>query len=213
MKQLYEQYRPRAWGDVLGQDKTVERIKALKARGLAGRAYWISGQSGTGKTTIARLLASEIADEWFVEELDATGLSAAGLVKIESSFQTYSMGKGGRALIINEAHGLNRPAVRQLLVMLERLPSHVMVIFTTTSEAQETFFDDHQDAGPLLSRCIRFDLSRRGLAELFAARAQEIARKEGLDGRAIADYLRLVRDKRNNMRAVLQEIESGSMLA
>ena len=51
---LTEQYRPQAWADVVGQDKIVQRIQALAKRGLAGRAYWISGQSGTGKTTIAR---------------------------------------------------------------------------------------------------------------------------------------------------------------
>lgn len=212
-EQLYEKYRPRTWAEVLGQEKTVERIKALAQRGLAGRAYWVSGSSGTGKTTIARLLAAEIADDWYVEEIDATGLSAAALVKMESSFQTYSMGKGGRALIINEAHGLNKPAVRQLLVLLERLPSHVMVIFTTTTEAQETFFDDKEDAGPLLSRCLRFDLSRRGLAQVFAQRAHEIASKEGLNGRPIEQYVRLAQDCRNNMRAMLQAVESGAMLA
>ena len=59
MKQLYEQYRPRAWPDVVGQDKVVKRIMALRKRGLAGRAYWLSGASGTGKSTIARLLAKD----------------------------------------------------------------------------------------------------------------------------------------------------------
>jgi DNA polymerase III gamma/tau subunit len=53
---LTEKYRPQAWSDVVGQDKTVNRILALRERGLAGRAFFISGQSGTGKTTIARLI-------------------------------------------------------------------------------------------------------------------------------------------------------------
>ena len=85
MKQLYEKYRPQAWPDVLGQDKVIDQICQLRKRGLAGRAYWISGQSGTGKTTIARLLAAEVADQWYIEEADATSLTAPALIKIESS--------------------------------------------------------------------------------------------------------------------------------
>lgn len=59
MKPLYEAHRPQSWDEVVGQDKAVSKLLALKERvGLAGRAYWISGQSGTGKTTIARLIAA-----------------------------------------------------------------------------------------------------------------------------------------------------------
>ena len=210
---LYEKYRPDNWDQVVGQDKVVDQIEQLRQRGLAGRAYWISGQSGTGKTTIARLLAAEVADQWYVEEADATGLSPAALNRMESSMQTYSMGKGGRAYIINEAHGLSKPAVRQLLVLLERLPSHVVMIFTTTNEGQLTFFEDKQDAGPLLSRCLRLDLARRDLSKAFAQRAYEIANKEGLNGRPIEQYVRLCKDNRNNMRAIIQAIEAGAMSA
>jgi len=79
MKQLYEQYRPTTWDEFLGQDKAVAKIGALRKRGLAGRAYWVSGPSGTGKTTLAKLLAGEIADPFFVEELDAGACTAARL--------------------------------------------------------------------------------------------------------------------------------------
>ena len=58
---LTETYRPTTWADVIGQNKIVKRIDTLRPRGLAGRAYWISGQTGTGKTTIARLIAAEVA--------------------------------------------------------------------------------------------------------------------------------------------------------
>ena len=50
MTQLAEQYRPRTFADVVGQDKALAKIRTLARRGLAGRAYWISGQSGTGKS-------------------------------------------------------------------------------------------------------------------------------------------------------------------
>ena len=122
-------------------------------------------------------------------------------------------GRGGRAYIINEAHGLSKAAIRQFLVVLERLPRHVMVIFTTTRQGQDSLFEDSEDAGPLLSRCIKLELARRNLADAFAARAREIATREGLDGKPEKAYLELARRCRNNFREMLQEVEAGAMLA
>lgn len=212
MSALFEQYRPRTWSDVVGQDRTLSRIAALRARGLAGRAYWLSGQSGTGKTTIARLVAAEVADEQCTYELDAGTVSPAELERLERGYQCYGMGaRTGWAIIVNEAHGLRAAAIRQLLVMLERLPSHVCWIFTTTCEGQDTLFEDMADAHPLLSRCTVLELARRDLAKPFAERARAIAQTEGLDGKPIEQYVRLLQKHRNNLRAALQEIEAGGM--
>src|SRR5260370_10380688 len=119
---LTEQYRPHAWADVVGQDKVVQRIQALAKRGLAGRAYWLSGQSGTGKTTIARLIAQEVADEFCIQEVDAAALTVSELQALEREMHVMGWGKGGRAYIVNEAHALRKPVIRQLLVLLERIP-------------------------------------------------------------------------------------------
>lgn len=210
--QLTEQYRPKQWTDVVGQKKAVDKLQTVIKRGLGGRAIFISGQSGTGKTTLALLLGAEIADPDFVTEIDATDLRPAKLKQIEASMNLYSWGRGGRAYIVNEVHGLGTQTIRQLLVMLERIPSHCLWVFTTTCEGKELLFDNSEDTSPLLSRCTRIELARRDLAKPFAMRAREIACKEGLNGQPMEKYLRLVRDKRNNLRAVLQEIESGSML-
>ena len=213
MQALFEKYRPRQWSEVVGQDKTVRKIERLAQRGLGGRAFWLSGQSGTGKTTIARLIAAEVAGEWCIDELDATDLSASRVREIERDWQSFGIGeKPGRAYIVNESHGLRKDTVRQWLTTLERIPAHVVVIFTTTCEGELSLFDDQIDAHPLVSRCLELPLSRRGLAEAFAQRARDIASAEGLNGRPVSSYVNLAKRCKNNFRQMLQRIEAGQML-
>ena len=214
MMPLHEQYRPSAWTDVVGQDNAVQTIRTVARRGIGGRVWWIAGASGTGKTTIARILASELADESCVVEIDGADLSLSMIRDIERQMHYYGLGpKPGRVWIVNEAHRLKDSIVSRLLTLCEPIPAHVAIIFTTTTDGQELLFDGALDAKPLLSRCIEVYLARRDLAKPFARRAREIADKEGLNGRSDEDYVKLARRCANNLRAMLQAIEAGAMLA
>lgn len=210
---LTETYRPTQWSDVIGQDKAIRRIDILRKRGLAGRAYWITGATGTGKTTIGRLIAGEVSDPSCIVEIDAGELTIGRLRDFDSFLSMYGLGAlSGRAVIVNEAHGLSALVLRSLLVVLERIPSHVVWIFTTTIDGEESLFEDNIDAHPLLSRCVTIQLTRQGLCQAFAKRTQEIAQAEGLDGQSFERYVRLTQSNHNNLRANIQFVESGGMM-
>ncbi len=211
--QLYEKYRPKTLDDVLGQSRAIGQVKHLLCRGAGGRAFWLSGASGIGKTTLARIIADSIADGDFITEFDsADDVTAAVLDDIDKAMQLYSWGKGGRCFIINEAHGLRKQIIRRLLGILERIPNHVCFVFTTTKEGESGLFEDQIDASPLLSRCAKIELTNQGLAKVFAEHCRKIATKENLNGKSLQSYVKLAAKYKNNCRAMLMEIESGSMI-
>jgi len=214
--ELSDKYRPRRLQQVRGQDKAVARLRDYAADGgLGGRAYWLSGKSGTGKTTLARIIANSLADDLFIEEVDADWLTATDVHRMRELWESLTWGKGGRAWIFNEAHGLSYKSVRCLLDAIEpgKIPKRCAVIFTTTNDGTALFEDEHMDASPLMTRCCRIKLTSQGLCKAFAKLAKGIARHEHLDGQPIERYERLVNDDGGSMRGALGQIQDKRMLA
>ena len=216
---LTEAYRPATFADVVGQGKTVRQIALIRKRsGLGGKSFFLSGQSGTGKTTIARLIAREIASELAIVEVNAREVDLEFIRDMERDFRFHAVAADGeptgRAWILNEAHLLRGPIISRLLTTLEpgNVPPHCVVIFTTTTDGQESLFEDYADASPLLSRCLRLDLSRRGLADVFAQRLLDICHAEGLVRPTLKQCKDCLQEKRNNLRAAIQDAEAGRFI-
>ena len=118
MASLFERYRPRTWSDVVAQDKLVAKVNALRPRGLGGRAYWIAGPSGAGKTTCGRLIAKEVAAEHAIIELDASEVTPADVREWQKQFRGKPLGSIGWGILLNEAHGMRKDTIRALLVVV-----------------------------------------------------------------------------------------------
>jgi len=214
---LFEKYRPQVWADLVGQDKAVAVARRIIERpGFDRGSFFIdcagSNNSGTGKSSLAWVIASTLADPFFITEIPGAKLDKAAVADIERSAHlcSWSADKLFRIWIVNEAHAITQGAVDLLLTFMESLPRHCIVIFTTTRHPDEELFGT--DNGPLYSRCHCIRLTNQGLAEPFARRIKAIAEAEGLDGQPIEKYVALIRNCKNNMRLALQRTEAGEML-
>ena len=214
--QLWEKYKPKTWSELVGHKQVVRTIQLHQQRGtLGGRAIYISGQSGCGKSSIAWLIASELAEPWNVKIMDAGPLTGHRVLELEDSLATYGMGeKHGRAVIINEVHSLRGEAIRQMLTCFEdgRIKEHCLWVLTTTTDGHKQLFDGI-DADPLLSRCLCFQLRATQYLEAFARRVQEIAELEELGGAEFPEYVDLAKRCKVNFRAMLSALEAGEMLS
>ena len=215
MTALYEQCRPKTFAEVIGQAKALKTLDTMRQSNgsLSGQVLWLAGPSGTGKTTIARLVAAELSDAGGVDEIDGSELTVATLENWVDRCRVVPMFGKAWVFIVNEAHLLRGAIVSKLQNILEKsyVQRNSTWIFTTTFVG-ETAFAEITDSSAFLSRVTNIPITSQGLCPLFAERAQQIATELGLNGKPIAAYKKLVERCHNNMRQVLGEIAAGRML-
>jgi replication-associated recombination protein RarA len=162
-----------------------------------------------GKTTLARLLAAEVAEPWNVVEVDSQWCTPARIASIEASACMYGLGaKVGRVYIVNEIHALSAESVRQFLTTLERIPSHALWIFTTTRVGEAELLDGCTDAGAFRGRCLTIELSQRNVAEPIAAMIHANMASVGMNGHDLNWYVNKVKGNRNDVRSTYEECEA-----
>ena len=192
---LYRKFRPQEFEDVKGQEHIVTTLKNQIKADRIGHAYLFCGTRGTGKTTIAKILARAVNCEHPVDgspcntcktcrainegtsmnviEIDAASNNGVDNIREIREEVAYRPTTGKyKVYIIDEVHMLSTGAFNALLKTLEEPPSYVIFILATT--------EAHKIPITILSRCQRYDF-RRITAETIAARLQELMDKEGND--------------------------------
>ena len=224
---LYRKFRPDSFSEVKGQDHIVTTLKNQLKADRVGHAYLFCGTRGTGKTTVAKLLAKTVNCEnptedgpcgvcpsckaiadgssLNVREIDAASNNGVDNIRQINDSVQYSPAQGKYLVyIIDEVHMLSAGAYNALLKTLEEPPEYVIFILATT--------DDHKLPVTIKSRCQRYDFHRISL-DTIADRLEDIVSREG--GRATRDALRFIaRTADGSMRdalSILDECMSASL--
>lgn len=215
MPTLPDKYRPDCFDRFVGNEKALRRLSGVLGRAdFDGGAFWISGSSGIGKTTLAELIAARFAAPSEIARLNGDSCSVDAVQTLGDSFGYFPMAGTWKAAIVNEAQAMTAKAVQAWLTMLDPLASHRLVIFTTTDESEEIF--GAYDA-PFMRRCKRVRLTNQGLAQAFAERACDIAQAEQLvpSGVPRAELVRRIKrigESTTNMGDILQRIDNQELL-
>jgi DNA polymerase-3 subunit gamma/tau len=191
---LYRKYRPQNFSDVIGQEHVVKTLTNAISKGTISHAYLFSGPRGTGKTTIARLIAKAVNCENRKEGefepcnkcsscIEIKGARSIDLIEIDAASHRgiddirelkdgirFSPTKSKyKVFIIDEAHQLTKEAANALLKTLEEPPSHAIFVLATT--------EIHKMIPTIISRCQRFDFRKLTLPEIIK-RLEIICKKE-----------------------------------
>lgn len=191
---LYRKYRPKSFNEVVGQTVIVQTLKNSVKKNKLSHAYLFAGPRGTGKTSIAKILAktincenlidanpcnkcvncTQINNKQFVDIIEIDAASNNGVDEIREINNKVnlvpSMGKY-KVYIIDEVHMLTTGAFNALLKTLEEPPSHIIFILATT--------EPHKIPATILSRCQRFDFKKISQIEM-KKRIDQIVKEENI---------------------------------
>lgn len=169
---LYRAYRPTTFAEVRGQEHIVSVLKAAVKDDKVAHAYLFAGGRGTGKTSMARILARALqTDEQDVYEMDAA--SNRGIEEIRSlreGVSTLPFASRYKFYIIDEAHALTKDAWGAFLKTLEEPPAHAVFVLATTEldRVPET----------IVSRCQVYNFKKPS-HEVLKSLVLDVVKKEG----------------------------------
>ena len=199
MTTLYRTYRPKTFSEIEGQQHVVQTLQGALKSGRVGHAYLFCGPRGTGKTTMARLLAKAVNcqtlhDTRYTAEpcnqcfscneinagksMDLIEIDAASnrgideIRNIKESAGTAASSSSHKIFIVDEVHMLTTPAFNALLKTLEEPPSHTVFILATT--------EPHKIPETVLSRVQRFDFQKLDQTQIIE-KLQKVAKAEKLN--------------------------------
>ena len=180
---LYRKYRPKTFAEIIGQEHIVQTLTNAISTGMVSHAYLFSGPRGSGKTTMARLLAKavncqnrkekdfepcnkcssclEIMQGRSIDLIEIDAASHRGIDEIRDLRDgiKFSPTKSKyKVFIVDESHQLTREAANALLKTLEEPPSHAIFVLATT--------EIHKMIPTIISRCQRFDFRKLTVSEI-----------------------------------------------
>ena len=228
MESLYRKYRPLTFESVVGQQHIVSTLQHAVTEGRLSHAYLFCGPRGTGKTTMARILAKALLCQKAhgghgcmpdgtcpeceaiaegahpdVYELDAASRTGVDSVREEiiNSVNFAPVRGNYKVYIIDEVHMLTTQAFNALLKTLEEPPSHVVFVLCTT--------DPQKLLDTILSRCQRFDFHRISNEDILA-RMRYVCEQEGFSYDEEALEI-VAKHARGGMRDALSTLEQLSV--
>jgi len=192
---LARKWRPQIFEDVVGQDHVVKTLRNAVTLDRVAHAYIFSGPRGTGKTSVARILAKslncekgptdkpcnqcvncrEITEGVSLDVREIDGASNNGVNEIRELRENIKFSPASsryKIYIIDEVHMLSTAAFNALLKTLEEPPAHVVFVFATT--------EIHKVPATILSRCQHFDFKRISVRQI-ADNLGHIAKEEGIN--------------------------------